>query len=233
MIERKRFVMLSTIALLVITSTTLLSFIIGGGQTNLITGRATSTAYILETPPENCTTFLRQGYNFVSFYCETGDLPFNQSLVNQSNNTLNYQKIFSYSPSSTNDFWKSYNPGLPDYVKQDLKKLDRRAGYWLYMNNSDTYFREGRRFFETEISLVNSYQGWNLIGYPNNESANITEFLASIEGNYSRIESYQDYNGTYLWLIYDLTNNSNLTQFDPMKAYWIKSIDNASYKVYY
>jgi len=180
---------------------------------NKITGNTVTSAYIYETPPENCTVELQEGMNIVSFYCETGVGTINESFTNASNESLNYSYFFRYNPTDRNDSWDSYNPSLPDWVVQGFDRLNRKEGYYVYMNENGTYFREGLRFTTTSIKL---YAGWNYVGYPSIETRNVTSALESIKNDFTRVVAYDEG-----WLTYDNITGGDLEYFVPGKGYWI------------
>lgn len=219
MIETKKFCTLTAIAILLVVSISFLSFYIAEETENLITGDATARAYIIPLPPENCSIDLREGWNFVSFYCEIGDFPINETLIDENNNTISYSKIFAYDSTKVNDPWISYNPSLPNYTTQQLDEISREHGYWIYMNTSDTYSKEGLNFDETPITLT---QGWNLIGYPTKNSKNITEVFSTITDYYNRTESYQYLGNVGVWLFHMPPNTGTLFEMEPKIAYWVQ-----------
>lgn len=218
MIDTKRYYALSGIAILLVVSISLISFLLPEQAEILITGKATSTVYIRQLPPETCNIDFEEGWNFVSFYCEFGVDPLEDTLVNESNETLDFSAIFTYTASDTDDPWKSYNGSLPNYTVQQINKIDRRKGYWIYMNKEETYYKEGANFDYTAIGLQ---EGWNLIGYPTKNPKNITFVLSSVIDNYTRTESYQYINGTGVWLYHDAPNSGTMYEMEPKKAYWV------------
>lgn len=220
MINKKRFFTQAFIALTLVLLISGIAFIGKNG----ITGFVTTKVYIFETPPANCSVELHAGKNFVSFFCTPGGT-LNETLTDANNNSINFTSIFTYSPG-TNDTWKSYNPSLPNWTVQDDILLTRRAGYWIIMNHSETYQKEGYKFYNTNIGLKN---GWNLIGYPTSVTKNITDALSQIDGKYSAVESYQRINGTDQWLVYVPNGSSNtLDYLEPMHAYWINTTQDTS-----
>jgi hypothetical protein len=201
-------VLISLIALFMFSSPIFLDVI------NKITGKTVTTAYIYETPPENCSVELYEGMNLVSFHCETGVGTINESFANASNNSLNYSYFFRYNPANRNDSWDSYNPSLPEWVVQGFDRLNRKEGYYVFMNENGTYFKEGLKFTTTSIRL---HSGWNYVGYPSKEIRNVTSALESIKNDFTQVVTY---NGS--WLNYDnSTGGGTLEYFVPGNGYWI------------
>jgi len=190
----------------------------------LITGKSIAQAYIYQSPVTNCSLTLYQGANMVSFFCENGNTTIANSLRDINNNSIDVYAVYKYNPSNANDRWDIYNPSLPNYTTQQLSVIDRKYGYWVVMNNSDTYFRQGLKFSTTTTSLV---QGWNLIGYPTNVNQSIDTALSTINSSFNIVESYQFVNSTGTWLVYYVNGSGNLTIMEPMRGYWI-NISNAT-----
>ncbi len=188
---------------------------------NKITGKTVTRAFIYETPPENCSVDLYEGMNLVSFPCETGLGTINESFTNSSNESLNYSYFFRYKAGNRNDSWDSYNPNLPDWVIQGFDTLNRRDGYYVFMNENGTYFREGLKFVTTTIKLG---QGWNYVGYPSKETRNITQALESIRNYLTKVVIYD---GT--WLTYDNITGGEIEYIIPGRGYWINVTENVDW----
>lgn len=216
------------IATILMMTLSFAAFFLGDKAEQSLTGKATSIVYINPLPPENCTLDLKQGWNMVSFHCEFGNKRINQSLVDQNNKRLNYVSVFEYRAEDPSDKWKSYNPYLPNWTVQELQTLTREPGYWVYMNTSGTYTSTGYKFNTVTIPLK---QGWNLIGYPTSTEINITDGLASLEGNYTLVESYQPNGASQAWFIYIAGEGGNLTNLEPKRAYWINVTNTTTWVV--
>jgi len=212
------------LAVALVLTVGILSFIIVPGGENLISGKATAQVYIYETPAEGCTVNLTSGINTVSFYCETADSPINASLVNIYNESLNFSAVFVYTPNNPLDSWSSYNPSLPSWAVQSLSTLNRRNGFVVVMNEDGEYYKNGYRFSNTEIDLL---PGWNFIGYPSDNELNISSALSDIDGKYTRVETYLPINGTKDWLYYVYGVGGNLSNMTPMRGYWIYMTESA------
>ena len=216
----KNTIIISGLAALLILGLGITSFMVAERLENSITGKAIATAYIYQSPPEVCSVFLDEGLNLVSFNCEDQIGPLNKSLSDANNNTLDFIAVFSYKPNNPLDAWDSYNPHLPNYTIQTIDHLDRRKAYWVIMNTSGTYSKDGLEFGSTTLSLA---QGWNFIGYPSGTTRNITEVLDSINGSYERVETYKRINpgDPKEWVEHIPPSSGNLTEMIPMEGYWI------------
>jgi hypothetical protein len=215
--NRDTFIRMS-LAIILVVSAGILSFMFASDVDSLISGKATSMVYIYESPPDNCTIVLKEGINMVSFFCDGGNLPVNESLVNSNGDVLNYYAVFEYVPNNLNDSWNSYNPELPSWAIQSVNGFNRRAGYAIVMNSSGEYYHEGYKFSNNVILLKT---GWNFIGYPSDLSRNITSVLAQIHGKYVRVEAYQNYVGDNYWRSYPNVSGNTIENFEPMIGYWI------------
>lgn len=213
MIPRKRYVGLAIASFMLIIAISGIAFYLGPPTEKLL-GNTLAQVYVNPLPASNCSLILEQGKNLVSFYCELGVYHPNTALVDQNNQTLDYYAVFSYDSTDPDDHWISYNPDLPNWTKQELSVIDRKTGYWVIMNSTQTYSKEGVEFSSTDIPIRS---GWNLVGYPTSESRNITLALNSIDGSYTIVETLQ--NGS--WKIYTPGTGGTLEYMEPYEAYWI------------
>ncbi len=174
-------------------------------------GQVTSTRVtVYNALPANCSFTIPAGRNQLSFFCIPNGIAINDVLEN-----ITYEVIRNYDASST-DKWKIYKPSLPSWVVQDLNDLKRTEAYFLETTSSQIFLYEGSKRVPNNIQLV---QGWNFVGYPTNNTQNITVALSSIAGNYEEVRSYNNTDGTY----YSHTppNSGNLYYAEPYRAYWI------------
>ncbi len=226
MVKHKAIISITSILLILSIAT--FSFYIAEDLPNIITGRTITQAYIIETPPGNCTINLTEGPNLASFYCETGQLPIEEALTGQNNTKLNYTAIFRYNPGDEENPWSSYNPHLPNWTEQDLNNLNRRHGYWIIMEEPGMYFREGYHFTQTNIVLR---EGWNLIGYPTQDERDIEEALSQINHTYTRVEAYTDINGEKGWVFHVPGEPGDLETMNPGLGYWVYVEEDTSWMV--
>jgi len=160
-----------------------------------------------------CTYTLPQGLSLWSIYC-----------IGTQDNTTDIvayipgmKSIFTYNPNGGTDKWQSYNPSLPSWTVQDLNRMTKKAGYYIYMNYEREFSYEGSAASETSISL---YQGWNLIGYPSDDVRNVNATFGSIFGTYNLIETYNS--TTAEWQAFDpMGSNNTLNRTYPWQGYWI------------
>jgi hypothetical protein len=197
-----------------------LSFFIAPEISEWITGKiTTTTVFIEETPQYNCSVNLSRGLNMVSFPCEPEQYDFYGAFKDEQNNTLNFTYIFQLNLFDATDPWKSYNIELPNWTIQNIPpKLDRRRGYFIYVEEPGVYFSEGLRFENTNIALK---RGWNLVGYPSDNIKNISDAISTIENEYVHVYSYQQVNNNKEWLYHTKNEGGTLEYFTPGYAYWI------------
>lgn len=213
MIERKKSIMLSIIATLLILGIGSIAFLLGEQIDYALTGKVTTTVYVQRALPAECKVALKEGMNFVSFFCQPSNENLDQALTNETNHSLNYTHIFSHT-NNPDDPWTSYKKGLPNYTIQQLDTIDRYNSYYIYMNSSGNYSKTGFSFSSTTIPLKT---GWNLVGYPSDYSKDITNALEDISGNYQRVESYVDDS----WIYHTSSGGGTLKNMTPMHGYWI------------
>jgi hypothetical protein len=186
---------------------------------------------------KNCSFHLYPGWNMVSFYC-LGLFAERDSVLNSVSGS--YGAIFEYNSFDSEDPWKSYNPSLPNWTVQQLTDMDRISGYWVYMYDDANFYYGGK--YSDSIILLNT--GWNFVGYPNTNAANITTSLNntpfSVVKNYintnitticdnttgnmtGNITGNCSYNiTTDTWLVHINGGSSNtLEQFETYKGYWL------------
>jgi hypothetical protein len=166
-----------------------------------------------------CNINLSTGLNLISVSCKLDNNSID-SVLNQISGK--YSSIYTYDINEEIDHWKVYNPTLPKWVINDLNTINDERGYWIRMNEDSNLILEG---IVEKPKLMNLYIGWNLIGYPSNESKNITQALSSISGSYSIVYAYNASSGNYIVYNPNLDNNT-LTDIEPNRGYWVNMTTN-------
>ncbi len=189
---------------------------------NEITGRATAgtTVNITRADPANCSFQLEDGMNLVSFSC-IGDF---QNATVMMENVSSLIAVFEYDKSST-DGWKVYSPQVPNWTKNDLAKLSKKRGYWVWVNQSQSFFHSG--FLSGTTIELDS--GYNLVGYPSREVKDINSSLSSINGSYTKVATYDTSSGSYR--IYEPGEGGDLNETRPPEGYWINMSTSDSWVV--
>ena len=183
----------------------------------IITGAAiVSTRLRIISKVENitCNYTLVEGWNLISIPCQTANSSVDVVLANLSGS---YVSIHEYNTTDTMDHWKSYKPGLPEWVIQDLSDIDIKKGYWIRMNKTATLYLEGNESLPLPINLL---EGWNLVGYPNNDSKNISSALRDISSNLGSVHAYNATDTLDHWKAYNPNIDFSLNDLKEIKAGW-------------
>jgi len=182
---------------------------------------------VFPTVYKNCSFDLYPGWNLVSFYC--------LGMYNARSTVLQsidgkYDSIFEYQSNDLSDPWKSYSISLPNWTVQQLNYMDRISGYWIYIYNTpdsnnvsndsnvsayNITFSYAGVYSDSVISL---YDGWNLVGYPNTKSVNISAGLNGL--SYSIVKYYNTTTDTWVMYLNNSVNNT-LDKFETYKGYWV------------
>lgn len=163
----------------------------------------------------SCSAVFLEGWNLVSNPCETENKSVNFVL---SSIQGNYSSVHGYDVNDETDHWKAYNPYLPSWVINDLTDISDLKGYWINMKNESNFHVNGTL---TQPNMIPLSQGWNLIGYPANDSKNITEALEPVSGNYEIVWMYNATDDVYYY--YNASaENGTINEMEKYKGYWIK-----------
>ncbi len=208
-----KIIIISLATILVITIG-ILSFILSEPVEYYLTGKVTARAYITEATPEDCLVTLKTGKNYVSFYCETGR-PIEEAL-HDNVTEFNYKATYRYNPLDPSNPWRINNPNLPEWVNQNLNEIRRHEGYVIIMNEQRTYNHTGFLSANNNIQLR---EGWNLVGYTLSVERNIENAMNSIQGQFTRVEEYDEETNT--WKVYVPGEVNEISTLKPMKSYWI------------
>lgn len=123
----------------------------------------------------------------------------------------------------TGALWTWYVPGDPDST---VSEIDLAKGYWAYVPGGDTLSYNGSLSSLTTISVSS---GWNLVGYPKQNSTSINETLSGIIGDLVSAWAWVQ-PGTYTWFVPN-DPDSPLTQFQYGYGYWLRMTDSGSYNI--
>ena len=196
-----------------------------------ITGRQVMSTrlVILSQLPSVCNTTFEPGWNLVSFPCITSDTEISLFLANISGS---FESIKTYDQFDSQDPWKSYNPGLPAWVVQDLPEVARREGYWIYFENITDFYMNNSL---TTPTVYNLMPGWNLIGYPSTMIARVNETLAGLNQSYDYVFFYNASDLTDPWKQYtwnaSLPSDQDLIFAVPYYGYWIYVLKQDSFVI--
>lgn len=179
-----------------------------------ITGKVVSTVNISQSLPVNCTFTLYSGLNLVSFFCIPTQMPAPQVMAGV---VSNLEAVFEYQEGNA-DAWRIYNPSLPSFVVQDLDNMGRTRGYWVNMRETQNYSLEGGLRVPNSINLI---PGWNLVGYPTNQTKPVSESFASIEGNFTEVRAYNPITDSFINYLPGVGGAVNQTE--AYQGYWVNA----------
>ncbi|HVG07850.1 MAG TPA: RHS repeat-associated core domain-containing protein [Thermoanaerobaculia bacterium] len=129
------------------------------------------------------------------------------------------RKAFAYDACDAADPWKVYDPADP--AGSDLTQVDERAGLWLDMAQGAPLPSPGPAPLSAAIHLC---PGWNLIGFPSEQSRPVENALSTIAGKYQRVFGYDAADPADPWEVYDVAVPSwanDLKLLRPGHGYWI------------
>ena len=109
-------------------------------------------------------------------------------------------------------------------------------GFWIFMNQEATLTVIGMQPTITQIDLSITAGGWNLMGFPALQTADLPDILSTIEGDYTLIYAYNAADTGDPWKVYDIDApiwSNDLTEMAPGWGYWIFVTDNTSLAVSY
>ncbi|MFC2135548.1 hypothetical protein ACFLTH_13120 [Bacteroidota bacterium] len=183
-------------------------------QFGKITGYTFATINVTEALPAACNMTVHPEWNLVSFFC----IPTIEDISTLTDEFPTYTKIFAYRSQDSSDPWKAYNPDMPSWVVQDLEYFSRQEGYWIYfdISSSANFFLYDSKRIPTRTDLT---AGWNLVGYPTNESTDRDSALISINDSYNSIYSFNNTNKSYSNYTKGVGGDLNVTM--PYQGYWI------------
>jgi hypothetical protein len=161
-----------------------------------------------------CDFTLNQGWHLISILCDNNDTTIGYMLGTIEGQ---YSSIHGYDRNDSEDPWKSYNPGLPSWVEQDLTNITPKTGYWIYMNGTGHYYMESLVTLPGQIPLE---PGWMLIGYPVRVSKTPTFAFSGVASNISSVHAYNASDSSDHWKVYVPTMNSSFNDLELMEPYW-------------
>lgn len=171
------------------------------------------------------------GWNLVSFNIT----PTSSSIVTVLNSIAGkYSLVYAWDASVAASNWLRYDPSVG--YGNTLNELDETMGFWIYMNQAATLTVIGTEPSTTPIDLSITAGGWNLIGFPALDSADLPEILSAIEGDYTLIFAYHAVETGDPWKVFDFEApawSNDLTQMAPGWGYWIFVTDNATLPITY
>jgi hypothetical protein len=152
---------------------------------------------------------LTPGWNLVSWPLA----PVSRSVADTLASCSACDGAWSYDAWNDADPWKRW-PG-------DLDQVDETMGLWLHATHPVTLTITGLRPRDPAIALR---AGWNLVGYPSRTERPVAEALASIDGKYTLIGTFDSADTADPWKQYDVdvpAYANDLIKMKPGRGYWI------------
>jgi hypothetical protein len=168
---------------------------------------------------------LKTGWNFIGF----PTLPQNNSIGNVlSSISGKWNKIETYNLQT--DSWDVYDANIPSGWTQGITTIAASKGYEILMKqNANLTLDEYLVNSPVNVSL---YIGWNFFAW-NGANKTVTETLASIAGNYSKIQTFNAASND--WEVYDSNVSSayrqTLSYMGHGRGYWILMSANDTLEV--
>jgi hypothetical protein len=244
MIKSRYFYLTLLLILLIIPSLTL--FLARGGFSD-ITGRLQSMVFVNTRTQILCPVTIYPGWNLVSFYCQADSMAVDSIFLppdpEEGNTSLNLSEdlnlseedllnassvatianltIFAYDPANSTDQWKVYQRGLPEWVRLDLNELSIKKGYWIRAD--EVYLAEINGTLRVPEFIV-LRSGWNLAGFPLNETQPLSYALNGILAKVLTIHKYESQSADQ-WKLYSasaLPEQNDLETMEPTYGYWIE-----------
>jgi predicted RNA-binding protein YlxR (DUF448 family) len=165
--------------------------------------------------PGNVSISLASGWNLISLPTSPASSSISDVLSGISGK---YSAVYAY--DGTN--YESYVPGS---TSNDLTTMVPGRGYWIYMDSQAT-LNVPRSQATKNVQLK---AGWNLAGYPSTVTAPVGQALSSINGKYEVIYAYDSSSNQYKG--YVPGGESDLTQIEPGRGYWIYATADTTWSV--
>jgi hypothetical protein len=174
---------------------------------------------------------LVSGWNLVSFNLHPASTAITDVLSSLGSN---YDLVYAWDASGGHSGagnWMRYAPGIPGNT---LETLDETQGFWIRMTIADMLDITGTTPTTTNISLLTTASGWNLVGYPSVQNRSMPEALTT-HGvtDYSLVYAYHA-NDADTWKRYAPgVPGNDLLELAPGWGYWIKVGTTSTWDVEY
>jgi hypothetical protein len=161
------------------------------------------------------TVHLEPGWNLVS-------LPLRPDVAaaNSILSSLEDQYDVAYAWDAHARRWLSFFPGRGG----SLELLDETRGFWVHTKREAALSVIGERTETVSLPLV---EGWNLIGYPQEQPLPVAEALASIDGRYDAVYSWDTTDGGSWRFYIPALGIGTLQELTPGRAYWVHATADA------
>jgi hypothetical protein len=170
-----------------------------------------------DTPVEThsiALTASNGGWNFVSTRLSPSSTAVADVLSSISGK---YDLVEAYKDGS----WFSYRPGAGG----SLSQIDEKMGFWIKVNQDCTLVVQGDAPSATTFSLSSAHGGWNLVGWPSDDTRDVGSALSTIQACTDVVYGYDAMDAVDPWKVYSQAAPSyanDKTHFAPGQAIWIK-----------
>ncbi|MDD2714438.1 MAG: C25 family cysteine peptidase [Candidatus Wallbacteria bacterium] len=184
------------------------------GAANPVWHSGTDTTYdITGSTSRTLTYMLERGWNMLSINFQLE----NNSLVNAlSPISGKFDKVLCWTGPYSG--YTVYDAQFPQYAS--LTTLEPGHGYWIRLTVSNCTLDLSGGAVATVVNHLE--RGWNMIGYPGEQSVPLETALSGISGKYDKVLCwYGPYEG---YKVYDVQYSqfASLTTLEPGRAYWIR-----------
>jgi hypothetical protein len=175
---------------------------------------------------------LNSGWNLVSFPLHPTNTDIANVLASVSGK---YDLVYAWDATGAHSSagnWIRYAPGLPGNT---LSTVDETQGLWIRMTSAATLSITGTAPTTTNISLLTTANGWNLVGYPSLQTRTLPgAFTSNGVMNYSLVYAYHANDTSDPWKRYAPgTPGNDLLSITPNWGYWIKVSSASTWTVGY
>lgn len=160
---------------------------------------------------QTITIPLRAGWNLISLSLRPTSTNPSELFASIADNL---EVVYTWEVAPAGGTWKRYAPSAPSYANT-LTQIDPTKGLWLQVKRDCSLQVRGT----SRVSEVDLLSGWNLVAYPGTTAKPVREALASIEGRYTTVLSFQGE-----WKIYDVNappEVNTLQTIEPGHGYWV------------
>lgn len=165
---------------------------------------------------------LEQGWNMISLPVEPESYDVADVFASVDGS---YDLVYAFDAAQGE--WLTYDVNLPPQANS-LTTLDATMGLWVHMTQAATLSVTGVEQTVVDIPL---YTGWNLVSYPLLQGQPIEDALASIDGKYTSVRTYDAFDPSDPWKNYlpgAPSFVSDLSDMMPEHGYWIEVTEDCT-----
>jgi hypothetical protein len=181
----------------------------GGFESTTFTFVATGpTVY----PWQNIT--VAAGWNLVSVNI-TGTTTLPAALTDLTGGVV-WSRVMWYNANDAVDPWKQYNTAWASSLN-DLTAVTTSMGVWVFVTTvgDGQICVGGTAYTKPATTGITLYPGWNLVGFPSDDT---TYTVANLKGSYPTVTIVEQYDGGATYLT---STMADATAFAADKGYWV------------